>query len=104
VKLGALRAAIAQKLQDGAVVVVDKLEIGSEKKTKAAAALFKTLGTSGKTLVLDVQHAEDFSRTARNLAGVRLIATNRVTARDVMDTNFVVVTREAMEKLQASLA
>jgi large subunit ribosomal protein L4 len=103
VKLGALRAAIAAKLADGTLTVVDRLDAGSEKKTKATASMFKTLGASGKTLVIDVQHAEDFTRTARNIAGVRLVPSSRVTARDVMDTDSVIVTREALEKLQASL-
>src|SRR5205823_12501008 len=40
---GALRAALAEKLQNSAVVVVDSLA-ASEVKTKAAAELLKTLG------------------------------------------------------------
>src|SRR3989337_1152402 len=51
---GALRAALAQRLRDGAVIVVDKLE-ASDRKTKTTAALLKTLGASGKTLVIDVK-------------------------------------------------
>src|ERR671927_1616769 len=46
VKLGALRAAIAQKLADGTLLVVDKLEVG-EIKTKAAAEMLKRLGLDG---------------------------------------------------------
>ena len=103
VKLGALRAAIAQKLNDGALVVVDKLQAG-DKKTKATAELFKNLGATGKTLVIDVKHDEAFMLTARNIAGVRLVPSSRVTARDVMDTNYVVATREAIEKLQEIVA
>src|SRR6186713_89347 len=38
VKLGALRAALAAKLADGTLVVVDKLEADKDKKTKATAA------------------------------------------------------------------
>jgi large subunit ribosomal protein L4 len=104
VKLGALRAALAQKLNDGTLLVVDKLEVpGGERKTKAAAQMFKTLGATGKTLVIDVKHDDAFTLTARNIAGVRLVPSSRVTARDVMDTSRVIATREAMEKLQESL-
>jgi ribosomal protein L4 len=53
--------------------------------------------------VIDVKHDDAFALTARNLAGVRLVASNRVTARDIMDTTSVIVTRDAIEKLQASL-
>jgi hypothetical protein len=34
---------------------------------------------------------------------VRLVPSNRVTARDVMDTSHVIATREAIEKLQETL-
>jgi large subunit ribosomal protein L4 len=103
VRRGALRAALAQKMQDGALVVVDKLE-AAEKKTKATAAMLKKLGATGKTLVIDVAPQDDFTLTARNIAGLSVVASSRVTARDVMDTSRVIATREALEKLQESLA
>jgi len=102
VQRGALRAALAQKAQDGALVIVDKLE-AAEKKTKATAALLKKLGATGKTLIIDVAPQEDFVLSARNIAGLSLVATSRVTARDVMDTSKIIATREAIEKLQESL-
>ncbi len=76
----------------------------SEAKTKAAAAVLKGLGVSGKTLVVDVKLDPTFSLAARNVAGVRLVPSNRVTARDVMDTLKVVATRAAIERLQEVLA
>jgi len=103
VKLGALRSALAAKLADGTLVVVDKLEAASDKKTKTTAAMFKALGATGKTLVIDTKHDDAFTQTARNIAGVTLVASGRVTARDVMDTDSVIVTRDAIEKLEASL-
>jgi large subunit ribosomal protein L4 len=102
VRRGALGAALAQKLNDGAVIVVDRLE-ASDRKTKTAAELFKRLGATGKTLVIDVTLDEGFTVSARNLAGVSLVASNRVTARDIIDTSRVVTTKDALEKLQAVL-
>jgi large subunit ribosomal protein L4 len=103
VEKGALRAALAQKLQNGDVIVVDALSV-SEAKTKAAAAVLKGLGVTGKTLVVDVKLDETFTLAARNLAGVRLLPSNRITARDVADTTKIVATRAAIEKLQEVLA
>jgi large subunit ribosomal protein L4 len=107
VKLGALRQALAAKLADGTLLVVDTLKAAgpaqSVKKTKDTAAMFKQLGVSGKTLVIDVKHDEGFMLTARNIAGVRLVPSGRVTARDIMDTDHVIATRDALEKLQESL-
>ncbi len=107
VKAGALRAAIAAKLADGTLTVVDSLAAGRDAsrapKTKQTAALLKALGASGKTLVIDVNHDDAFTLSARNIAGVTLAATGRVTARDVMDTDRVIATKAAIEKLQESL-
>jgi large subunit ribosomal protein L4 len=102
VEKGALRAALSQKLRDGEVIVVDALSVG-EIKTKAAAEMLKRLGIDGKALLVDVKPEEKMTLSVRNLDGVRLVASNRVSARDVMDTRRVVLTRAALEKLQEAL-
>ena len=103
VRVGAVRAALAQKLRDGQVIVVDKLQAGEDAKTKDTAAMFKRWGVSGKTVVIDVRQDDRFAQSARNIAGVRLASANRVTARDIIDTAQVILTREALEKLQETL-
>ena len=103
VEKGALRAALSAKLQGGNVVVVDALT-ASEIKTKVAASLLRTLGVDGKALIVDVQPDEKFVLSVRNVAGVRMVPSNRVTARDIMDTRKVVLTQAALEKLQSVLA
>ena len=102
VRRGALVAALKQKISDGAVIVVDRLE-SADRKTKATAEMFKRLGATGKTLVIDVKPDDAFVLTARNIAGVKLVPSSRVTARDIIDTTRVIATREAIEKLQESL-
>ena len=102
VRVGAVRAALSQKLSDGVVIVVDRLET-ADGKTRGTVEMFRRLGVSGKALVIDVKPDEKFVLTARNIAGVRLVPSGRVTARDVMDTDHVIATREAIEKLEASL-
>src|SRR6188474_127292 len=72
VRVGAVRAALAQKLRDGQVIVVDKLQAGKDAKTKDTAAMFKRWGASGKTVVIDVKQDDRFAQSARNIAGVRL--------------------------------
>jgi large subunit ribosomal protein L4 len=101
-RIGAVRAALSQKLSDGAVIVVDRLET-ADGKTKGTVEMFRRLGISGKALVIDVKPDEKFVLTARNIAGVSLRSAGRVTARDIMDTSHVIATREAIEKLQESL-
>jgi large subunit ribosomal protein L4 len=103
VEKGALREALSAKLQGGDVVVVDALT-ADEVKTKAAAAVLQTLGVNGKALLVDVKPDEKFALSIRNVAGVRFVPSNRVTARDVMDTRKVVLTQAALAKLQEALS
>jgi large subunit ribosomal protein L4 len=102
VEKGALRAALAARLREGAVVVVDALELG-EIKTRLASGVLKALGVQGKALVVDVHPDDKFARSVRNIPGVRMLAAGRITARDVIDARTLVATRAAVERLQAAL-
>src|SRR3954462_10154454 len=103
VERGALRAALAQKMQEGALVVVDALSAEAV-KTKPATELLKRLGVTGKAVLIDVAVDDKLSRSVRNIPGVSLVASARVTAREVADATRVVVTQSAIEKLQEALA
>ena len=99
VEKGALRAALAQKLRDGDVVVVDALSVG-EIKTKAAAEMLLRLGVERRALLVDVKPEDKLTLSVRNLEGIRLLPSNQVSARDVMNARRVVLTQAALEKLQ----
>jgi large subunit ribosomal protein L4 len=103
VRRGALRAALADKLQSGALLVVDELS-ASEIKTKSAAELLTRLGVIGKAVLVDVAVDDKLSRSLRNIPGVSLVASARLTAREVADAGRVVVTKSAIEKLQEALS
>ena len=103
VERGALRAALGRKLQDRHLVVVDVLAV-EEIKTKAAVALLRRLGVEGKTVIIDVAPDDKLVRSVRNIPGVSMLSSGRVTARDVMHADRVVTTRSALEKLQEALA
>ena len=102
VEKGALRAALTQKLKDGEVIVVDALAV-AEVKTKAASALLKSLGVAGKALLVDVKPEDKLALSVRNIVGIRLLPSNRISARDVVNTRRVVLTKAAIEKLQEVL-
>ena len=103
VERGALRAALAQKMKDGALVVVDVLA-ANEIKTKAAVELLKRLGCEGKAVLVDVAVDDKLSRSVRNIPGVLLVRSARLTARDVIGAARVVATQGALEKLQEALS
>jgi large subunit ribosomal protein L4 len=103
VERGALRAALAEKLQAGALVVVDALTLG-EIKTKAAAELLGRLGVTGKAVLIDLAVDDKLAKSVRNIPGILFVPSLRLTARAVIDAGRVVATKSAMEKLQDALA
>ncbi|RPJ71538.1 MAG: 50S ribosomal protein L4 [Acidobacteria bacterium] len=102
VERGALRAAMAAKLAEQAVVVVEALAVETS-KTKAAAEMLRRLGVDGKAVIVDVKPDDKLALAVRNLEGIRVVESSRLTARDVADGGRVVVTRAALERLQAVL-
>ena len=102
VEKGALRAALTARFKEGVVTVVESLT-ATEVKTKAAAATLQRLGATGKTLIVDVKPDEKFTLSARNIAGVSIVPSGRLTARDVMNTARIIATRAAVERLQEVL-
>ncbi len=99
---GGLRSAIAQKVKEGAVTLLDQLTL-EEAKTKAMAELLERFETSGRTLVVDVKPEESVMRSARNLPDVRLVPSGYLTARDVIGARRILVTQAAFERLQQVL-
>ncbi len=103
-QLGALRAALAAKLADGNLMVVDSLEL-QEAKTKQYRAALDKLHVK-KTALL-VESGADLSRSlllgARNLDGVDLVLGNEVHPYDLLRYERAIFSRAALENLQAAL-
>jgi large subunit ribosomal protein L4 len=101
-RAAALRAALSQRLRDGAVKVVEAFEV-AEPKTKLLKALLGRIGVAGKALVVDHEPTEYLLLSGRNLEGVRVVADSHLTAYDVMDCKHLVVSQEAIDKLEERL-
>ena len=68
-------------------------------RTKEAAALLERLGADAGAVLVDVHPDDRLEQSARNLPGVRVVASNRLTARDVMVAGHVIASRAAVEHL-----
>ena len=102
--LGALLAALASKLADGKLTVVDSLEI-KEGKTKL---YFNALGKLGVTrTALLVENGKTLSQAliqgARNLEGVELLLNNEVHPYDLLRYERAIFSKAAIEQLTDSL-
>ena len=98
--LGALRAALASKLADGKLTVVDTLEI-KEAKTKLYRTALDKLDC--KRTVLLVENGKTLSTSllmgARNLAGVELVLNNEVHPYDLLRYERAIFSKAAIEQL-----
>ena len=100
---GGLRAALRQSFQDEAVMVVEQLAL-EQPRTRHAVELLDQLDLGRKTLLVDVSPDVNLSLAVRNLTDVKILPANRLSARDVVDANRVVMTRGAVERLERVLA
>jgi large subunit ribosomal protein L4 len=102
--LGALRSALAAKLADGKLTVVDSLEI-KEGKTKL---YFNALGKLGVTrTALLVENGKTLTQAlvlgARNLQGVELVLNNEVHPYDLLRYDRAIFSKAAIEQLSEAL-
>ena len=98
---GALREALASKLQSGAVVVVEAF--AAVEKTKAAAEMLVRFGAVRSALVVDVKPADSLLRAVRNIPGTVCLESGRLKARDVIRAQRIIATKAAVERLQEVL-
>src|SRR5437016_10643696 len=100
--LGALRSALASKLADGKLIVVEDFEM-KDAKTKAFRSALDKLSVAKTALVVNADNAADnanLTRSARNLDGVELVSTKQVHPYHLLRYTSAVFSRAAIEKLQ----
>src|SRR5271165_3164804 len=104
--LGALRSALAAKLNDGKLVVVENFDL-KEPKTKEFRKTLHKLNAKSTTLLVVEKYIGETEKnlhlSSRNLAGVELLAGNRVHPYHLLRYESAIFSRPALEKLQDSL-
>ena len=102
--LGALRSAIASKLADGKLTIVDSLEL-KEPKTKLYRAALDKLNVTRNALI--VENGKTLSKAlllgARNLEGVELVLNNEVHPYDLLRYDRAIFSAAAIEQLTEML-
>ena len=97
-KKNALRSALARKLRDEGVVVIENFELDSH-KTGALAATLAGLGIDGKALLVDRFDNEQLTKASRNNPALKTVDALAVNVYDVVDRRYLVVTEEALGRL-----
>ena len=97
-KRAALKSALTSKVQDNKLIVVDELKF-DEIKTKNFAAVMNNLNAK-KALVVLADNDEKVVASARNIADVQTALTNTINVYDIMKANNVVLTKDAVAKIE----
>jgi large subunit ribosomal protein L4 len=101
--LGALRSALAAKLADGRLTVVESFEL-KEPRTNAFRKSLDSLGVEKTALLIDgSKDNHNLHLSTRNIAGVELISGNHVHPYHLLKYERAIFAREALEKLQTTL-
>jgi large subunit ribosomal protein L4 len=93
--------ALSSKAKDGNLVVLDNLDV-AEGKTKTLKAQLTKLGFGKTALVIDGDALNvGFARASSNLESINLLPAMGANVYDIMRHDTLVLTRAAVEKLEA---
>jgi large subunit ribosomal protein L4 len=98
----ALCSALSAKQADGKLIIVDEATL-KESKTKTLIEKLDKLGLSNALIVAGPQVDENFARAAKNIVGVDVLPTQGANVYDILRRDTLVLTREAVETLEARL-
>ena len=98
----ALRAALAQKLRQDEVVVIDAIQF-DEPKTKQMIALLAQLEMGDSVLLVLADADANVQKSARNLPGVKVLLSKGLNVYDLLRYRKVLVTRAAMQRISERL-
>lgn len=98
----AVKAALSAKAQNAAVKVLEALTL-SEISTKALAGLLKTVGIAGRTMLILSARDETTVLSARNIPDLTLRFLPGLSTYEVIRSENLLFTREALDQLQKEL-
>lgn len=91
----ALQSALALKIQDKKIVVVDVLKL-EQPKTKRMEAILTSLKLEDTTLIVIAGKDENLIRSARNIPGVKLILANNLNLHDLLCHEYLLASKDAV--------
>src|SRR5215471_12893053 len=96
----ALKHALSAKAKDGGILVIEALAV-KEAKTKALRDHFDKLGLSNALLIDGAEVAADVRKAARNIPNIDVLPVAGINVYDIMRRHKLVLTRAAVDALEA---
>jgi len=96
----ALRHALSAKAQDGGIVVLDKASF-TDAKTGALRKNFDKLGLTSALIIDGAQVDAGFAQAARNIPDIDVLPVQGINVYDILRRHTLVLTKAALEALEA---
>ena len=99
VKRVAMLSALSSKVQAGELIVVDNIAL-AEYKTKSVVAMLKALGAEKKAYIVTEEINPVFVKSAANIPAVKTTPVNAINVYDILNSNKMVVSKQAVMKIE----
>ena len=100
VRVLALRHALSSKAKDGGILVLDKATV-KEPKTKALVQKFGKLGLENALIIDGAEIETNFRTAARNIPNIDVLPVQGINVYDIMRRKTLVLTKAAVDALEA---
>jgi large subunit ribosomal protein L4 len=101
-RASALRSALSQRASEGAITVVEAFPI-EVPRTRVLKGILDKLGVTGKAVLVEHQPTDALVLSGRNIPNLKVVADTHLTAYDVLDCRHLLVSQEALDKLEERL-
>jgi large subunit ribosomal protein L4 len=104
VRRAALRSALSHRLSEGAITVVEELEL-EDYRTKRVAEILHKLSLDDAGVLIVIEEEKRFvERSARNLPGVTVLRVEGLNVYDVLRHRKLLITKAAIAAIEGRLA
>ena len=98
----ALKHALSAKARDGVIIVLDKASV-KDGKTKALRANFMKLGLTSALIIDGAEIDANFALAARNIQNIDVLPVQGINVYDILRRQTLVLTKSALDALEARL-
>jgi len=98
----ALKHALSAKARDGGIIVLDKASV-QDGKTRTLQANFTRLGLTSALIIDGAELDANFALAARNIRNIDVLPVQGINVYDILRRHTLVLTRNALEALEARL-
>ena len=95
----AMLSALSSKVQENEIIVVDKLSF-EEPKTKEMVKVLANLNAEKKALIVMAEKDENVVKSASNIQGVRTALVGTMNVYELINHTSLIVTEEAVKKIE----